>query len=303
MTGVAFDLQAYLEEARSPLEEALLRVLSKGLPQIPQGLRGAVEQGVSTGGKRLRPILCMEGWRAAGGAGNLEAMAELAVTLELIHAYSLMHDDLPSMDDAPLRRGLPTPHTLHGVPATTVGAAALMPLAGLVVLDAARRLGLPADTGRELLCTLAQAAGGGGMVGGQALDLMGEGRTLTREELDALHRGKTGALLTASLRMGALAAQAPAHVTQALEAYGRGIGLAFQIADDILDATADAEVLGKEPSDAHRGKSTYVVLLGVQGARQEAEGLVGEAVGALRGAGLHSPPLEALAHYMVDRKN
>ncbi len=310
-----FDLDAFLRTERIRVEAALEAALGRVLPRLPEGLRGPVRQGVMARGKRLRPILCVEAWRAcragAGGAvtggpatpeaGAPDDVHALASSLEMIHAYSLMHDDLPSMDDAPLRRGQPTPHVTWGAAPTTVGGAALIPAAGAEAWGAAHRLGLPEPVARELVRTLARAAGGGGMVGGQALDLEGEGRALGREELDALHRAKTGALLTAALRMGGLAAGADADRLAALERYGRAIGLAFQVADDILDATADTGALGKKPSDAELDKSTYVRLLGVEGARAEARALVDEALRALASAELRAPALEALARYVVER--
>ncbi|TVP47062.1 MAG: polyprenyl synthetase family protein [Gemmatimonadales bacterium] len=311
----SFDLDRFLHAERARVEVALEAALGRVLPRLDAALRGPVRQGVTTGGKRLRPILCVEAWRAsaveaqaadaaagetAGEAGD-EAIYAVAASLELVHAYSLMHDDLPSMDNAPLRRGLPTPHMTWGEEATTLGGAALIPAAGLEVWEASGRMNLPDPDRRELLRTLARAAGAGGMVGGQALDLEGEGRALGLEELDALHRAKTGALLTASLRMGALAARAPVSRLAALEAYGRAIGLAFQVADDILDATASAEALGKNPSDATLDKSTYVRHLGVEGARAEARKLVAEAIEALADGGVASPALVALARYVVER--
>ncbi len=321
-SGVAlpFDLAAYLKAERDRVEAALERALARFLPRLPGALQGPVRQGVTTGGKRLRPILCVEAYRAVlgveggrGGAGSPsevpgpggglpEAVHDLAVSLELIHAYSLMHDDLPCMDDAPLRRGVPTPHMTHGVEATLLGGASLIPAAGLQGWEAAGRLGISEPVRRELVRTLAQAAGAGGMVGGQALDLEGEGRALEHRELDALHRAKTGALLTAALRMGALAAGASPPRLEALEGYGRAVGLAFQVADDILDATATAEALGKKPSDVALEKSTYVRLLGAEGARAEAGRLVEEALGHLSRSGTDSPALEALARYVVDRE-
>jgi len=295
----AFDLERFLTVQRERIEVALEVALADALPHMEPAVREPVRMGVTTGGKRLRPILCVAAYDACGGtAPGIEG---LAVSIEMIHAYSLMHDDLPCMDDAPLRRGRPTPHTLHGEAATMIGGAALIPAAHLQAWKAALAMGVGEATARELVRTLAVASGGVGMVGGQGLDLLGEGRALSRTELDDLHRRKTGALLTAPLRMGALAAGAPAEVTAALERYGRAVGHAFQIADDVLDATADAERLGKEPSDAALGKSTYVALLGVKGARGEAGALVGEALDALGRAGVQSEALEALAAYTVSR--
>jgi geranylgeranyl diphosphate synthase, type II len=301
MSGTpTFALAPYLEERRARVEAALERGLEGLLPLLPRALRAPVRHGVTTGGKRLRPILCMAAYEACGGAAGDE-IADVAVSLELIHAYSLMHDDLPCMDDAPLRRGRPTPHTVHGEGPTLAGGASLIPGAHLHLWRAAGRLGVPDRARRELLRVLGRAAGETGMVGGQALDLLGEGRALAREELDRLHRAKTGALLTASLEMGAVSAGTSEPVRTAFREYGAAVGLAFQITDDILDATADARALGKNPSDEALGKSTYVGLLGVEGARDEALTQARRADDALARAGIRSPALEALSRFVVNR--
>jgi geranylgeranyl pyrophosphate synthase len=293
------DLNAFLSEERHRVEEALRDALTGFLPGVPEGFRAALGHGVLSGGKRLRPILCVAAYRAAGGRGD--EVYPLAVALELIHAYSLMHDDLPCMDDAELRRGDPTTHKLYGERPTAVAGALLIPLAARQTWRASTRLGLGEGEGRALVGELSRAAGGGGMVGGQFLDLLGEDRTLSAPELDDLHRRKTGALLRAALRMGGLAARCTAEALDALNDYGDAVGLAFQIADDLLDATSDAEALGKNPSDAALGKSTYVTLFGLEEASRRARTLVEEAVAALRRGALHAPELEALAHYIVDR--
>lgn len=298
--GGSLDLEAYLTRSRRRVERGLGRALEDLLPLVTPAERGAVRQGVTTGGKRLRPILCIAAYEACGGEDR-EGIEDLAVALELLHGYSLMHDDLPCMDDAPLRRGVPTPHMVHGEVPTLMGGAVLIPAAHLQGWRAAARLGLSADAARAILTSIAQAVGGEGMVGGQALDLLGEGKRLTRSELDQLHRRKTGALLEVSLSVGARAARASTRARKGLEAYGRAIGLAFQIADDVLDATSDENALGKAPSDESLRKSTYVALLGVDGAREEAKRLVKRARAALADADLRSPPLEALASYVVER--
>jgi geranylgeranyl pyrophosphate synthase len=296
----AFDLKGYLSLEREEVEAGLDQALDLLLPRVPEAFRGAMAHGVTSGGKRLRPILCVAAFRASGGRGD--GIYALAVSLELIHAYSLMHDDLPCMDDADLRRGEPTTHRVHGEEATTVAGALLIPAAVLQAFEGARRMGLPEDRCRRLADELARAAGAGGMVGGQALDLLGEDQELSHVELDDLHRRKTGALLRASLRMGGIAAGATPQALAGLDRYGEAIGLAFQIADDLLDATASAEELGKNPSDAELGKSTYVSLFGIAEATRMAEELVEDAVGALGAGGLDSPELEALARFIVERK-
>lgn len=295
-------LPEYLAEEGVHVEAALGRALERIEGQLPESLATAVAHGVLSGGKRLRPILFAAAYRASGGQGDTEAIYDTAVGLELIHAYSLMHDDLPCMDDADLRRGRPTTHRLHGVEVTVRAGAALIPAAARQVLAGARRLGLSLEVSRRVAEALMDAAGAGGMVGGQTLDLLGEERLLSADELDELHRHKTGALLTAACAMGALAGEADPEVVEAFQRYGERVGLAFQVADDILDATSTAEELGKEPSDAELGKSTYVALFGLEEAGRRGQSLVAEAKAALASVGVSSPPLLALADYTVDRR-
>jgi len=294
------DLRAYLSAEREAVENALARAVDRIAASIPRDAAEAVAHGVLSEGKRLRPILCLTAYRACGGVPS-DASYDLAAALELVHAYSLMHDDLPCMDDADLRRGRPTTHTVHGEEVTTRAGAALIPAAAAQAWRAAVALGCPTERAREVVGALLEAAGAGGMVGGQWMDLEGEGVALTAEEIDDLHRRKTGALLTASLRVGSLAAAAPEPVRGALERYGAAVGLAFQIADDILDATQSAEVLGKNPSDAALEKSTYVSRHGLEAARRLGDEQVRVAVQELRGAGLEAPELEAIARYVMER--
>jgi len=293
------DLKHFLAQERIRVEGALEEALTAILPRIPEEFRGALRHGVTSGGKRLRPILCVAAYRAVGGTG--EGIYRLAVSLELIHAYSLMHDDLPCMDDADLRRGEATTHRLHGESSTTVAGALLIPAAALHAFESARTMGLPEEEGRLLVEELSRASGGGGMVGGQFLDLLGEDQEISAEELDDLHRRKTGALLRASLRLGGIAAGATPEELTALDRYGEAIGLAFQIADDLLDATSSAQELGKNPSDAELGKSTYVSLFGIEEAGRKAREQVELAVTALAKGGLASRELDALARYIVER--
>ncbi len=309
MSGSRFDvLSSYLKREGAEVELALeraVKVLEDRIPGESDPLWGkdvavAIRHGVMTGGKRLRPILCVSAYTACGGERSA-ALYDLAASLEMIHAYSLMHDDLPCMDDAELRRGLPTTHREHGEDVTTRAGAVLIPAAAIQALNASRDLGCTPERARMVTKKLMEAAGAGGMVGGQWLDLQGEGRRLGPEELDELHRKKTGALLAASLGMGAMAAGAADSVADGLLRYGRAIGLAFQIADDILDATETAETLGKNPSDAELDKSTYVALYGLEEARGRARAQIEAALSALEEAGIRSPALEALARYVVER--
>ena len=300
MAGEGMSLREYLAREREGVEAALSQALDDLKSRVPEAHAEALAHGVSSGGKRLRPILCATAYRAAGGIHP--GIYSLAVSLELIHAYSLMHDDLPCMDDAELRRGEPTTHTVFGEEITMMAGALLIPAAALQAWEAARNMGLEKKIRRRLLEELTRAAGGGGMVGGQVLDLLGEGRALSEEELNELHSRKTGALLRAALRMGGVAAEAREEEVRALDGYGKAVGLAFQIADDILDATSTAEALGKNPSDADLGKSTYVALFGLEEATRRAQQLVDVAIESLREAGLRAPELEALARYIVERK-
>ena len=303
MTAVrpAIDLEALLRDERTEVERALERVCEWLGDELPDELFQPARHAVLSGGKRLRPVLCVVAYRACGG-GTGPAIYDLGAAIELIHAYSLMHDDLPCMDDADLRRGQPTPHTLFGEQATARAGLALIPAASLWALRASNTLGADEAVSRRIVMQLNRAAGAGGMVGGQALDLLGEGRRLDADELDRLHRMKTGALLTASLVIGGIAARASDTTLAGLESFGRGIGLAFQVTDDILDATEVAADLGKHPSDDVLDKSTYVSLYGLEEAMKRARVHAQEATEALRRAGLDAPALIALASYVVERR-
>jgi geranylgeranyl pyrophosphate synthase len=299
--GPSLDLETFFLREGEEVEQALERSLESLADDVATDLAGPVRHAVMSGGKRLRPILCVVAHRSCGGITG-SAVYDLGVAIELVHAYSLMHDDLPCMDDAELRRGRPTPHTLFGEEATIRAGLALIPAASRQALRAARALECDDDTVRAIVQELNCAAGGGGMVGGQYLDLLAEGLSLGSGELDDLHRRKTGALLTASLVIGGLAAGTPESVLTGLRGYGRAVGLAFQVTDDVLDETSSVADLGKHPSDGLRGKSTYVSLYGVDEALQRARMLTDEALGALGAAEIEAPELVALAHYVVERK-
>jgi geranylgeranyl pyrophosphate synthase len=284
------------------IDAALRRALDRWCSRIPGDVAAAVDHGVTSQGKRLRPVLCVSAFEACGGEIDDRAY-DLAAAIEMIHAYSLMHDDLPSMDDAELRRGRTTTHIAHGEDVTMRAGAVLIPLASLQALAACRALGCEERRGRRVAQLLLEGAGPGGMVGGQWLDLLGEGRMLGARELDDLHRRKTGALVRASPVMGGVAAGASAEVEAALGEYGRALGLAFQIADDILDSTESAQTLGKNPSDVALAKSTYVSLYGLDEARRRAEGQVQQALAAVAGVGLADSELDSLAIFAIQRRN
>jgi len=295
-------LGTYLDSQRVEVEHALERAMSRFQESVSGDVGIAIQHGVMGGGKRLRPILFISAYEACGGLLS-PAIYDLAASLEFIHAYSLMHDDLPCMDDAELRRGQSTTHVEHGEDLTIVAGAALIPAAALQARRACADLGMSRDRSLALTQILLEGAGAGGMVGGQWLDLLAEGCSLTPEELDEVHARKTGALLASSLLMGGLAADAVASVLGALDEYGRSVGLAFQITDDILDATQSPETLGKNPSDTNLDKATYVALYGIEKSKQMAREASDRARGALLMAGLEAPILVALARFVVERDN
>ena len=250
-------------------------------------------------GKRLRAILLSAAYRATGGSREVHA---LAAAVEVVHAYSLVHDDLPCMDDDDMRRGRPTVHRAFGAARATAAGLAMVPLAARAAADAARALHLDEATVGRIVARLMEASGAGGMIGGQLLDLEGEGRDLTVGDLERVHRLKTGALITASIVIGAIAAGATPAALEAFERYGAAVGLAFQIADDLHDVTASTDVLGKTAGrDAALRKSTYPGLLGLDGARRRATTLSEDACLALDEAGIESEELRHLARYVVAR--
>jgi geranylgeranyl pyrophosphate synthase len=253
-------------------------------------------------GKRLRPTLVFASYEALGGGHP--AVVHLGAAVEVVHAYSLVHDDLPCMDDDDLRRGRATAHRAFDVASATTAGFHMVGLAARVLAEGLAELGLEPGRRRAVALELFRAAGAGGMIGGQALDLEAERQRLPVAALEEVHDRKTGALIAASCVMGGLAAGGSADRVEALRAYGRAVGLAFQIADDVLDATGTSAQLGKTAGrDAALAKSTFVSLLGVGAARAEAERLAARAVDRLREAGLASPTLVELAHYVVTRSN
>ena len=261
----------------------------------------AIQYSIMGEGKRLRAVLVSAAFDACGGTGDVSS---LAAAVEVVHAYSLVHDDLPCMDDDDLRRGRPTVHKAFGVRVATAAGMAMVPLAARAALDAARSLGLDAAACGRIVATLMRASGAGGMIGGQLLDLEGEGQQLTYEELERIHRCKTGALIEASVALGAQAASASPRQLEAFGHYGRCIGLAFQIADDVLDVTATSDELGKTAGkDLAFQKSTYPALLGIEGAIARADALVHTGCAALAVAGVLTPALEATARFIVARRS
>jgi geranylgeranyl pyrophosphate synthase len=297
----ADDVPPSLAAAHRTIEAALVRVCDRGLAGVPAPIADAVRYSMLGGGKRLRPQLVLAVYRAAGGKGDASL---LAASVEIVHAYSLVHDDLPCMDDDSVRRGRPTLHRVYGVTVATVAGVTMVPFAARTALEGAQALGLPLEACGGIVRELMRASGAGGMVGGQLLDLEGEGKPLTLPDLERIHRAKTGALIAASVRIGATAAGASGSRATALDRYGGSVGLAFQIADDVLDATATSEQLGKTAGrDAALGKITYPAVLGVDGAIARASELADEACEALQAVNLLTPELEHLARFSVSRRS
>jgi geranylgeranyl pyrophosphate synthase len=296
---IALDLLAGARESTdSLLEHWASRLRSELGGQDGEALAYALR----TPGKRVRAALVLAAYRSVGGRSP--AVSGIAAAVETVHTYSLVHDDLPCMDDDDLRRGRATTHRHFDVATATRAGFLLVPVAALVLADAARGLELPPSALRRMAEELFQAGGIEGMVGGQWLDLEAERQTLSLEELTMIHRGKTGALIRAACTLGAIAARARTKQVAALTAYGDDVGLAFQIADDVLDATGTSEELGKTAGrDVALAKSTYVSVLGVEEARAEAARLAQSAVASLDAAGVPSGPLGALARYIASRNS
>jgi geranylgeranyl pyrophosphate synthase len=294
-------IPAALERWAEPIERTLDRVLPP-LEREPRLLHEAMRYSVLAGGKRLRPVLALEAYAACGGE-EAQAVLPAAAALELFHTYSLIHDDLPAMDDDSLRRGRPTSHVVFGEAMAILAGDALQTLgAYLLVTEPAgsRWTARRNRASREVLFAL----GSEGMAGGQALDLAhtGKRRPTTREDLIKIHSLKTGRFLEACLLAGACWAGAGPAKRRALSRYGQSVGLAFQVVDDILDVTRSPEELGKTPGkDEAQDKATFPSLMGLQASRKEAERLLSDALRAVADLGPACQNLRELAHYIVNR--
>jgi geranylgeranyl diphosphate synthase, type II len=266
-------------------------------PGVPPRLREAMAYSLLAGGKRLRPILVLLSCEACGG--DAESAMPAACAIEMIHTYSLIHDDLPAMDNDDLRRGRPTNHVVFGEGLAILAGDGLLTLAFEVLANDIS----PAATAAACCADLARAAGMAGMVGGQVADLEAESRTVSSlEELEGIHRRKTGALLASSLTLGARVAHANDEDLHRLASYGRALGLAFQITDDLLDVCGCSQNLGKAVNkDASRGKLTYPVLLGSEASRLRAECQIAEACQWIGPFGERGRRLESLAHFVLER--
>ena len=279
------------------VEEGLLRELKK-VPAYDETLEKAMEYSLMAGGKRLRPVLLMAAADAVGKDGT--AFLTTGCAIEMIHTYSLIHDDLPAMDNDDYRRGKPTNHKVFGDGIAVLAGDALLTLAFEVML---RQEGAAPETIITVVSEMSRAAGPYGMVGGQVLDLEGEGRRLDLAALRKIHMGKTGALFCAAIRSGAILAGAKEEELAALTLYAERFGLAFQITDDILDVTGDEAAIGKPVgSDVRNEKATYVTLTSLEEAKKLAEDAVDEAVAALDIFGERAAFLRDLALFLLGRK-
>ena len=299
-SGSMFDLEGFLRSQEQELHLSLDSFDEWIRKKIPTKLADPIHYSLMSGGKRLRPILCVAAYRACGGT-LLREVYDLAISVEVIHTYSLMHDDLPCMDDADLRRGRATPHRIFAEEDVLKAGVLLIPAASLWAVETSERWGLEDSIKKRIIHELNKASGSAGMVGGQYLDLLAEKEVLSHEALEVLHQKKTGALLSASVTIGALAANADNRLCEHLGRFGHWVGLAFQIKDDLLDATATAKDLGKHPSDGVHSKSTYVSLHGIEVASQMATAMKDRALESIAKAGINDPWLIELAEYALNR--
>jgi geranylgeranyl pyrophosphate synthase len=286
---------------RSAIDRALSRLCNDREGSLPGPVGDAVCYSLLGGGKRIRGLLVLAACRTARGTADA---SELAAAVEVVHAYSLVHDDLPCMDNDDIRRGRPTVHRVYGIAAAAAAGVAMVPLAARAAYRAAQSLDLPEHDCGRVVAELMRASGAGGMIGGQLLDLDAEDRSLDLANLERIHRAKTGSLIRAAVVIGGIAARAEEAIVAALGTFGDAIGLAFQIADDVLDVTATTDRLGKPAGrDLELKKSTYPALMGIPGATERAATLVSDGCAALRRAGLLSTELDALARFVIERES
>jgi geranylgeranyl pyrophosphate synthase len=295
------DAGVFLAEARAVVDDALGAWFSRIRTAHPGAVGDAIVYALEGPGKRLRPALALAIHREAEGRGDA---AELAAAIEVVHTYSLVHDDLPCMDDDAVRRGRPTVHRVYGAAVAADAGFRMVPLAARMLAAGCERLGAPDAALRAMAGVLFRAAGVGGMIGGQVLDLAAEGRALDRDAVIVLHRAKTGAMIAASAEIGGLAAGLAGARLAAVRDYGAELGLAFQIVDDVLDVTESSAHLGKTAGkDARQHKATFSALLGPERALAEARAATARAVDRLRASGIDSSLLPELARFVVNRRS
>jgi len=296
------DLKTYLKEKAALVDEALDRFLPDA-DTLPGTLHQSMRYSVMAGGKRIRPILLLAACRAAGG--DEERALPAACAIEILHTYSLIHDDLPAMDDDEFRRGRPTNHKVYGEATAILAGDALLTEAFQLLAGPQMSTDIPPAVRLRVIHTIARCAGSRGMVGGQQVDMEAEGSDdVDFPTLEYIHTHKTGALILAAIQSGALIGGADEDAFRALSTYGERAGLAFQIADDILDATSTTQALGKTAgSDAARGKVTYPALIGLDAARSRAQELQQHALAALEPLGEAAEPLRRIARFIVERSS
>jgi geranylgeranyl diphosphate synthase type II len=296
------DLKAYLKEQCKLVDEALDRFLPAET-ELPHSLHKAMRYSVFAGGKRVRPILMLAACQAVGG--NIESALPAACAMEMIHTYSLIHDDLPAMDDDDFRRGNPTNHKVFGEAVAILAGDALLTEAFKLVSDPRFFADVPAAGRLAAIHEIATCAGSYGMVGGQVVDMESEGKAdIDLPTVQYIHTHKTGALIKASVLAGAILGGADERQLDAVRRYGEAAGLAFQIADDILDIEGTTEEIGKDAgSDEARGKATYPAVMGLAAAKEEARAMMDVAMAALEIFGPEADPLREIARYIVMRKN
>lgn len=296
----SFDLKAHLADRKAQVDQALQRCLPAP-SGLEKNLLEASRYSLFAGGKRLRPILCLDAAEVVGGNG--QTVMPAACALEFIHTYSLIHDDLPAMDNDDFRRGKPTNHKVFGEAMAILAGDNLLTEAFGLMADVQSSAMVPVERLLEAVQILVKASGYRGMIGGQVIDLECENRQVDLAMVEYMHVRKTGALISASLEIGALLGGGSPQQVRQLTRYGHHFGLAFQITDDLLDIEGDAAVMGKTPgSDAAKNKQTYPVLTGVGRAREAARDHVDEALGALAAFDGKAEPLRALARYLLVRK-
>ena len=294
-------LGAYLEARKKIIDETLDRYLPSE-DNYPSVIFKAVRYSVFAGGKRIRPILCLASAETAGG--NIESILPVACALELIHTYSLIHDDLPAIDDDDYRRGRLTSHKVFGEDIAILAGDALLTEAFRLMSDASLLEKIPPEKLLFVIRDIAEAAGYFGMVGGQVADVQSEGKDVDSVVLNYIHTRKTGAVIIAAVKAGAILSNAGEVELNALISYGRHIGLAFQIVDDILNVEGDQVSLGKGTgSDAKRGKVTYPALMGIEASRKRAGELVESALSALKNFDQRAEPLRMIAGYIMERRS
>ncbi len=294
------DIKSYLREKAEMVNAFLASYFENPAPSVPPVLNEAMRYSMLAGGKRVRPILAIAAYEACGG--RAEEVVECASALEVIHTYSLIHDDLPAMDNDDLRRGRPTNHRVYGEAVAILAGDGLLTEAFLMILNAKKDI--RKEHIIEAIRELSVAAGPRGMVGGQVQDILSEDSEPDPGTLRYIHTHKTGALIRASVRLGGILAGADRDTTAALTGYGENLGLAFQVVDDILDVMGDAAVLGKPVgSDAQKKKMTYPALYGVEASRQAAEGLVAQSLDFIKLLSRLADPLREIAGYIVRRSH